>query len=284
MKFKTFLLATILVAIISCSKKDDPIIADPIIPPVTTVGDDVVTTYVNLAAGNSWTYNTTRATIMPLPTSSIDATDVLTVGDNYVDPANNKTYKTMMASTTTGFYCSMLKNNYLRVDGSSVKMTGKFNFNLGGNSVDLPVTDFVIFKENAITGTNLGMPATGSTILNVPNVPYPITVNYTIKAVAGGTSVPITSNAITYNDIKKIILYITIDANATLPTFGQLQVLQPAAQDVIVSTQYYSKNNGLIKAETAVKYTVNPAIIQLAPNFPSNGEQNVTDILFNKNF
>ena len=89
MKFKILLSATILLAIVSCSKKDNPIIVDPIVPPVTTIGDDVVTNYANLTAANSWTYSTTRATILPLPASTNDASDVLTVGNNYIYLANN---------------------------------------------------------------------------------------------------------------------------------------------------------------------------------------------------
>lgn len=282
MKSKSLIILSCIFLAMSCSKKDEPTVP-AVNNNVPTVGDEIVTTFVSTIATQSWTYATTKEIILPLPTSNTNGTDILTVGNDYF--SNGFTYKTMTTSANpTGFYCSMLKDNYIRVDGSSVKMSGKFKFNLGANLLEFPVNDFVIFKENATTGTNLGEPATGSIDLAIPNFSTPVKVNYTIKALAGGDSTPIVINSITYNDIKKIILYISIDAGLNLPPLGVTQVLQPSTQDVIVSTQYYSKNIGLVKADTQIEYKLNSSIISLIPTIPANGNQNITDNLSSKNF
>ncbi len=282
MKSVSLIILSCIFLAISCTKKDEPIV--PVVNNnVPTIGDEIVTNFVSTITAQSWTYATTKEIVTPLPTANINGTDILTVGNDYI--SNGFTYKTMSTSAnTTGFYCSMLKDNYIRVDGSSVKMSGKFKFNLGVNLLEFPVTDFVIFKENANAGTNLGTPATGSIDLTIPNISTPVKVNYTIKALAGGDSTSIVYNSITYNDIKKIILYITIDAGLNLPPLGLTQILQPTTQDVIVSTQYYSKNIGLVKADTKIEYKLNSSITSLIPSIPANGNQNITDNLASKNF
>jgi hypothetical protein len=295
MKIK-YLLIPILFIVFSCSKNDDPA---PIPPPTTvtppTVGDDVVTNYVNLAFLNYWQYeaNSTRIVDNAPATVPISTTETITSGYDNLNAGNDVvlntfTYKNMTTSLNNyGFYCSMLKDNNLRVDGSSVKMTGKFRFDLGGNVLEFPVADFVIFKENALINTELGMPATGTTTfpVTVATLTLPITVNYKVKAIAGGDSADIVYNSTTYTNIKKITLYITLDANITAPGSSTItQVLDPINQDVIVSTQYYSKNIGLVKADTNISYKFSSAITNVAPTLPAKATQTVMDKLFSRNF
>ncbi len=291
MKIK-YLLIPILYVVFSCSKNDNP--APTIVTP-PTVGVDVVTNYVNLGTFNSSDYAATSTRIVDnVPaTIPISTTETLTSGYDHLDVGNNEvlntfTYRKMITSlNNSGFYCGMLKDNYLRVDGSSVKMSGKFKFDLGGNVLEFPVNDFVIFKENAIINTELGLPATGTTTfpLTVASLTLPVTVNYKVKAIAGGDSADITYNSITYTNIKKVILYITIDANRTIPgSTVPAQVLDPVNQDVIVSTQYYSKNIGVVKADTYKSYKFSSAITNVAPTLPAKVTQTVQDNLYRRNF
>lgn len=291
MKNKILMIAGFLIVLTSCSKSENPIIPiDPppvvVTPPAPTVGDDIVTTFAPNVVAHAWTFSSETVVSTPTGTAPTTAIDVLKVDSDFVE--NAITYKIMKTTPTNpaGFYCNMVNNNKLRIDGSSVKMTGEFKFNLGPNVLKFPVTDFVIFKENAVAGTNLGPVATGSRILDIPTIAtFNPLVNYSIRAVAGGNSPTITYNSITYSDIKKVIIYITINANATFPSpIGLTQILEPLSQDVIISTQYYSKNVGLVKAETKIEYHLNQAITAGAPSIPKDGLQNVTDNLSNKNF
>lgn len=284
MKTQNLLYLIFFAMIVSCSKNDEPIITPANEAP--TVGDNVVTTFMPIIALNTWNYATESTVTTPTPTSGTGITtgaDVLKVDSEVVE--NLITFKLMKALpiTPTGFYSNSVNNNKLRVDGSSVKMTGNISFNLGTNVLNFGVTDFVIFKENALINTNLGNPSTGSTALTIPQLPVPIKVNYTIKAVSGGDSSPITIGTTTYNNIKIVKLYVTIDANIN-PGFGVQQVFTPIMQDVIISTQYYAKNIGVVKADTKVEYHLNPLIGSQAPTIPVDGLSNVSEKLTSKNF
>ena len=291
MKNKILLFASLMLTLASCSKNDDPVVVPPTSTPIDTTGDNIVTTFMNLGSTNSWTYDTTKVVVLPLPSANTNGSDVLNVNGDFI--ANGFNYKIMTASssspiggTINGFYCNQLKDNKLRIDGSSVKMSGKFKFTIGTNDLEFPVNDFVIFKENAVLGTNLGTPATGSTnffVALTPTANLPVVVNYSIKAIAGGNAPDITYLTNTYKNIIKVTLYISIDAT-TSSGAGTIQIFSSTPQDVIISTQYYSKGIGLVKAETAIKYDLNPSISALSTAIPPKGEQNIVDFLKNKSF
>ena len=62
-----------------------------------------------------------------------------------------------------------------------------------------------------------------------------------------------------------------------------INALSSDNQDILVSTQYYAKNYGLIKAETNVNYNLNPAIGSFTTvEFPLSGSQNSNDYLLFK--
>ncbi len=284
MKTQNLLYLIFFAIITSCSKNDEPTIIP--IDETPTVGDNVVTTFMPINAMNTWNYATENTVTTPTPTSGTGITtgaDVLKVDSEVVE--NLISYKLMktLPITPTGFYCNSVNNNKLRVDGSSVKMTGNISFNLGTNVLNFGVTDFVLFKENALVNTNLGSPSTGSTILTIPPSTIPINVNYTIKAVSGGDSSPITIGTTTYNNIKIVKLYVTIDASINLGA-NSAQVFNPTMQDVIISTQYYAKNIGVIKADTKIEYHLSSIIGSLAPTIPVDGLSNVSEKLTSKNF
>ena len=256
----------------SCSKNDDPV-APQTTPPVDSTGDNIVTTFMNLTASNSWAYNTglvigTSPATVPTP-----GTVTLNVGGDY--NFGGFAYKTMIAtpSPISGFYCNQLNTNHLRIDGSSIKMTGKFKFSIGtATNLEFPVTDFVIFKENAALGAPLGPPTSGTTPFPVvisPTNTLNVDVNYTVSAVAGEFSASKTFvsglTTKTYNNVKKVIITIAIKAS-TVINGGQIELLDPPVQPVIISEQYYAKDLGMVDALTTVKYSLGQA---LASNLPA---------------
>ena len=282
MKNKILLFASLLLIFASCSKKDEPIVVlSTTTPPTSTVGDDIVTTYVSLVAPHSWNYST--ETIVSPNTVGSNGTADLTVGSNFVD--SGFTYNTMTTpnSTASGFYCNQLKDNHLRVDGSSVKMTGRFKFKIGTNTIYFPVTDLVIFKENAMSGAFISITEPNSTSFLVST--FNVRVNYTVQVQAGDYYTNKTVNNIVYPDVKKMKLIITMDANTVLPSpLNLTELLEPRSQNVIISEQYYAKNVGVIEAFTKVRFNLNPVISTVAPTVPASGLQTITDKLVTKNF
>lgn len=286
MKIKSILLASIIIATISCSKKDDPIVTQDT-STISTAGDDVVTTFFPNILLNSWTFASTTTIVTPTPangTLPTTATDVLRIDADVIE--NSIAYKIMKTSPANpmGFYCNMVNNNKLRVVGSSVKMTGNINFNVSSNPIMFSVKDFTIFKENAVAGTEVGI-ANGifdTTIQASNGSAVPVSGNYNIKSVADVSLASLVVGNITYNDVKKTIITINITGNANLGTTSIAALL---AQDVVVSTQYYAKGVGVIKAETIIKYEFAPTVASLFPaTVSTTGRQDITENLTSKTF
>lgn len=284
MKIKTLPIIALLFVIFSCSKNED---AAPVTPPATVVdpADLVVTTFMPIAVTNRWTYDTATTIVTPAPTTAQPTTglDALFVGSEVTE--NNVLYKLMDTNpaTPTGFYSTMLKGNKLRIDGSSLKLTGNINYNVGTNVLSLAISNFTLFKENATAGSIVGDTGTITSRQTVQSIPVDVT--YKITSKAQGSVASITYNGITYNDVKKNVLTVNLAAIATVgtaPTTVQLPLL--ASQDAIVSTQYYSKNNGMIKAETVVKYQLETTASSFFTTVPPNGEQNIIENLKLKSF
>ena len=288
MKNQILNLACCLMVLTSCSKSDNPIIPiDPplvvITPPAPTVGDDVVTTFAPNILNHAWTFLSETVVTTPTNIAPTTSTDVLKVDSDFIE--NAIAYKIMKTTPTNpaGFYCNMVNNNKLRIDGSSVKMTGNITINVGANPITFAVTDFVIFKENAVSGTEVGRVSKPfSTTIPVGATTLPVEGTYIIKSVADGNLPTLAVGGVSYNDVKKTIITINLTGNLISGTLSLPALL---AQDVIVSTQYYAKNIGVIKAETVVKYEFASTVAsQLPANISPTGLQNVTEKLVSKNF
>lgn len=229
--------------------------------------DSIPTTFTSLATNTFWNYNVS-STYNGNVTSSKDS---LHVGSDI--SLNSLTYKKMLAEgidpvgTASGFYSSMLNNNGLRVDGSRLRLSGTVNLpTLVSDPIALNLNDFIIFKENAASGTQLST-VSGSFTQTVQT--YPLNFDYTFKSVADGSLSTYIVNGQTYTDIKKtkLILNLTVTYPTTLGGIPTSLTVLPS-QDVIVSTQYYSKNIGVIYTKTDIQYNMNPAVVS-ALNLPS---------------
>ena len=270
----------------SCSKNDS--YTSPVVnPPAPISGDLVVTTFLPTTNAVWWKYDTKTSVLTPAPVAPATGitTDLDQLNVNSDVTVANIPYKLMKttATTPTGFYSTMLNNNKLRVDGSSIKLTGNVNFNLGTNSIALNVTDFTIFKENAVAGSTLSPPQSGITPFNPPTTALNFNINYILKAIASPDLASLTVGTITYTNVKVVKLYVNVDAQLIVAPGITAAALDPQNQDVIVSTQYWVKNIGVVKADTAVSYKLSN---QLAgnPSLPLEGSQNILETLNSKSF
>lgn len=261
---------------ISCSSDDDVVQT-----PIPTDGNNIPTVYQPIKIANYWNYETENIPVTPTGTTTIGQ-DKLVVDSDVV--LNTFTYKKMKTEASpTGFYGNMLNNNNLRIDGSSLKLTGSITANLDASlpPLEFIVNDFVIFKENGVVDEVLSQtsPASFTNATLIDGIP--LTFTYSIKSTCLGDVVPMTVKGITYTNVKKTRIEIELKIT-TLISGVEAIILQ--SQPIIVSDQFYSKNIGLIQSNTVVKYAIDttyPFIVQAVTNagIPPNGEQHINDYL-----
>lgn len=261
MKKQIFTLFAFTALFYSCSSDDD------------SGESGVQTNHFPLTTNNTWEYDVV---------GQIPGTDNLYVGDDIV--LSGQTYKQMLTTAEPfGFYSSLLRNNGLRNSGSRTLFTGNLNVNLGFElPIDLEVTDFTILKTDANNNETLGT-LTGTFTEDLEGTP--ITVNYTLKATALeslATYTTPTPQSETYTEVKKVkmSLMMSISTSQTIPgTTITIDIPILANQEVVVATQYYAKNIGMVYNFTEIGYDleINPADFNLA--IPQSANQTTEEFL-----
>ena len=189
MKYLNLFTAVLLVVIFSCSHDKDQEI------PINNSG---LTSYFPVKTNNFWTYKTENTSVNPIAVGR----DSLYIGNDSV--INTVKYKRMKTKILpTGFFCSALRNNGLRVDGKLIKLSGDVLVNIGTSlPVAFSVSDFVLFKENATSLEEFG--TVSGTITNNTAIPgYPLTVKYVLSANEDGSLATLTSNGVNYEMLRK---------------------------------------------------------------------------------
>lgn len=245
---KKILLIALSIAFFSCSN-DNEETTEPTITDESTVFTDALP----MNNGNYWDY------IVVGETTTNDHLYVF--GDETIGVHTYKEFRTQN-NTPTGFYSSSLNNNNLRKDNGKLLLTGSLNFTQGQTlpiGLDLSVVDFIIFKETATNGELLNEKV-GSFQQTVNNIP--LTVEYRLKAIGGENIGTFTSpDSEVYPNVKstKIVVNVKVTTTQTLAGIPfTFTVLAP--QDVIVSTQYLSKNIGVVYTKTITSYTLDSTI------------------------
>ncbi|HEX9979175.1 MAG TPA: hypothetical protein VGB50_01260 [Flavobacterium sp.] len=222
-------------AFAACSSDDDP--------DNDTASEN---NFLPLTTGNYWTYNVTGG--------GITSRDSLYVeGDTVVDGNNYKQMKTLLP-LATGFFSQSLRNNAIRKVNSSLIIHGNAGFNLGGAiPIEINLDDFVIFRENAQANDELSN-VDGTIEQEVGG--YPLQLNYTLTSRAGETFSSYTvPGGETYTDVKSVQITWNLGVSTTWTLAGfEVDIPIMAPQDVLVSTNYYAKNVGMIYGTTTLSY------------------------------
>jgi hypothetical protein len=203
--------------------------------------------------GNYWTYDVVGLA---------NTRDSLYIfGDETVGAHTYKKFKNRN-NIATGFYCSSLNNNNVRKEAGKLLLTGNLSVLQGitlPTGVDFSVTDFIIFKENATNGEILSE-KTGTFQQTISSLP--ITIEYRLRSIGGESFASYTSpNSDVYPNVKstKIIMSLKITSTQTIAGFPITVNILPQ-QDVVVSTQYLSKNIGVVYTKTNTNFSLNAAI------------------------
>lgn len=258
---KKLLLIVLSLALFSCSSDDDS--------PSNETND--FTNALPLNNGNYWTYDVVgQATTRD---SLYISGDTLIAGKTYKKFKNKN-------NIATGFYCTSVNNNGVRKDNGKLLLSGDFSFGQGQAlpvGLDLNLSDFIIFKEYANSGEILNE-KTGSFEQEFNGMP--LTITYKLKSVGGESFANYTSpNSDTYTNVKstKIILNLKVTTTQTIAGFPITVTVLPS-QDVITSTQYISKNIGVVHTKTLTTYNLDA---QVANNLgiPATNTQNQEEFL-----
>lgn len=231
---------------------------------------DQATNYLPLSVGNYWTYDVT--------TEGVTNRDSLySSNDTLISGVSHKKFKTLDL-IPYGFYSTSLKNNGLRVDGGTVKMSGSASFDYGlGTPIAISISNFIILKESAVAGEQLSA-VSGTFSQTVEG--YPLDFTYTLRTESDGQVASYTSpNSDTYTDVlkTKVILNLKITTTQSLGGFP-VTVTILAPQDVVTSTQYYSKGIGMVHTNTNIMYQLQEFPGVTLP-FPSSGSQTQQEFL-----
>lgn len=275
MKKNILTLFVLSLVFISCSH-------DSSTPATPDNGDSTPTTYFPLKSSNNWHYSNLASG------STTMTSDILSVGvDNVL---GGFTYKKMIGTDATdtslpsnGSLCSLLNNNNLRIDGSSLKLTGTLNYPLLSSPITININDFIIFKQNATSGTVLSTQSgTVNQTINNNGTDIPITIDYVLTSTALENLTSYVSNTITYNDIKKVKLVLNAKVTTSQTISGipvTLTIL--SAQDVFTSTMYFCNGKGIAYNNTVFHYalTALPPGVTLPPTIPSTFDATQEDFL-----
>lgn len=261
MKHNYFFAVLLMAFLTSCSTSDDN----------ATPEEPTANNYFPVENGDFWVYDVN---------GDFPGRDSLYIAnDTTINNIPHKKFKTK--DVPFGFYSSSLTENGIRKSGDKLMVSGATSINLlEGFPIDLVVSDFVIFKENASDNEQL---SSVSGTLNYQYEDIPLTFNYTMKSVFAETldsfSVP---GHETYQDVKVIKVIVGLNAGgvATFQGFDfPFNVINQ--QDVVVSTQYYVNNVGMVYSNTDIHYEL--ADLEIALPIPSTATQNIKEYLVDHN-
>jgi hypothetical protein len=229
---------------ISCSSSNP--VEEIIIP-------ETPTTYMPLKDGNYWNYDVQQVNAGAI-NSSLGIDHLYVSNDTLISGVTFKKMKT--TNNANGFFSRTLKNNGVKISGSSLIATGKFSIPFPGltTPIEINLNNFAFFKDNAPIGTEIGI--TSGTLQQTVNN-YPLDINYTLKAVAQESLPNYSSNNVTYNNVKKTRLLLNLKISTT--NSGVTAILL-ADQTVFTINEYFAKNIGNVYTNTYFHYDINPDI------------------------
>lgn len=261
MKHNYFIAILLMVFLVSCSSDDNGTTPD---------NDNTEADFLPLKNGAFWTYDVS---------GDIPGRDSLYVANDTT--INSTSYKKLKTKDFAyGFFSGSLAENGVRKSGSKLLVSGSTGINLlEGFPIDLDVNDFVIFKENATSSEQLDM-ISGVIDYEYENIPLVFT--YNMKSIfqesLASYNVP---NYGTYQDVKVIKVIVNLKVGGV---YSGLPFTLMNEQNVLVSTQYYAKNIGMVYSNTTIEYQLNnhPLLANII-TIPTASSQNIKEYLADYN-
>ncbi|MGB0982213.1 MAG: hypothetical protein ACPGUH_08960 [Winogradskyella sp.] len=198
-----------------------------------------------------------------------------TLGVNNGLPANGAVLALMTSGDLTR------TNTTLTLDGSldlPSEITELIDF-------DINLVDFLLYNTEAANATELA--SYGNTITQNFNG-IPLTITYQLTSTSLGFTENLTLNNVAYTDVvsSKLTLAISITASVEVVPGFPIDIAILESQDILDSTNYFAKNIGLVHADSAAAYQINPLAVTaietaLGTDFPipASGSSTITQVL-----
>lgn len=238
-----FLFILLALGFLGCSSDDSG--STPIIPG----GNNA---YFPQDQGNYWVYD-----IMSEQASA--SRDSLYI--NEVIEENGYTYYSYATEDNMplGFYSKIMTSGKSRNSGPKVLITGSMNAGdiFGGNlgEFDVNFDNFLFFDASATPGKPLD---SKSDSFNFPYNDVDFKIDYILSTTAGQSFPTHTVGGVVYENIKTTTVSLKAKITATVSLFGiDIPYVIMNQQDIILSTQYYAKNIGVIFVDTKIEYHLN---------------------------
>lgn len=203
--------------------------------------------FLPLADGNYWVYK--------VENSQGQSRDSLYISGNI--NANGNTYKKFTTlNPPTGLFTNAIYNDGIRKDGDKLLLTGNAEFGFSEEfSLNIPITDFMILKENAAANQQLG---TASGTVTQQYSGYDVKFEYTLSAKNMQDYATYAVGPQIYTNVKQVetTLNLKVTAMADIPGIGivPVQIMNP--QNVVVSNQYFADGIGVVFVTSDVNYTL----------------------------
>lgn len=222
--------------------------------------------YLPSTDGNYWVYNVEGTT------SGRDSLYV--ANDTVINGTTYKKFKT--GGLPFGFYSNALNNNGVRESEGKLMVSGIPDLGIPNLPVNIELTDFVIFDQNATSGTVL------STVSG--NIPqelegFNLSVNYALSSKAGETLASYTlPNGVVHTNVKKVEVKLNLSVTVVIPQIPIPLAILPS-QDVAVSTQYYADGIGMIHASTDIGYELANLGVELPLPIPQSMSEHQEEVI-----
>lgn len=231
-------LLIVLASLTSCSDDD------------STINENEIQNYFNLAVNNSWTYSNTYSSQNQ---STEEGSETLVV-DELVTERGRDFYKLKSTNIEVpGLATSLLTSGQLHEseDQSSLSYSGDLNISLQESlpEVNLDIRELKLYDQRLSAGTNLYIKeeAISQSINDIP-----FTVSIQVYSNYLGNVGSKTINGETYSDVISSEIIVKAKVTSSI-AFTTVTVLEK--QDFYTTTLYFAPQIGLIKSDATVEAT-----------------------------
>jgi hypothetical protein len=267
-KITTILGVCMLFLLNSCGSNDDNTNTDdgletPVLP----------ANYFPAIVNNYWNYDV----------SITDAANTVTTAQDSLYVASRNGDSFMLDVNTTnianGTMNNLLANGTLTEQGTALTLNSSLELPID-LPIDLPGSGInfegaVLYDTSVADNTTL---FTFSDTFTQEVQGFPITIDYTLSTEKIERLASLTVNSETFTEVEVVDFILELSVSTSIDIFGNattFSILDP--QNVLTIRGYYGPNIGLLKAESDVRFTLNPTTVALLQSFnininlPTNG-------------